>query len=125
MSSTLLVIAAVLLVILGVGHSIVGERYIIRHLVRRDDLPPVLGGQTFTAGVIRFAWHITSILAIGMAAVLTLLAVGADWRAIAIAVGVTCLVCAVLPVIYTRARHVSWAIFLAVGVLCIAAAIVG
>lgn len=125
MSSTLLVIAAVLLVVLGVGHSIVGERYVVRHLVRRDDLPPVLGGQAFTAGVIRFAWHITSILAIGFAAVLALIAFGADWRAIAIAIGVTCLVCAVLPVIYTRGRHVSWAIFVAAGGLCIAAAIVG
>jgi len=50
MSPTLLVIAAVLLAALGVLHSILGERLIIRSLVRRDDLPPVLGGQAYTAG---------------------------------------------------------------------------
>jgi len=125
MSSTLLVIAAVLLVALGVLHSILGERYIIRHLLGRDDLPSVLGGQTYTAGVIRFAWHITSLLAIGIAAVLALIAFGADWRGIAIAIGVTCLACAVLPVLYTRGRHLSWAVFGAAGVLCLVAAIIG
>lgn len=125
MSPTLLVIAAVLLAALGVLHSILGERLIIRSLVRRDDLPPVLGGQAYTAGVIRFAWHITSILAIGLAAVLAVIASGSDWRAIVIAIGVTCLACAVLPVISTRGRHVSWAVFLAAGVLCLAAAIIG
>jgi len=124
MSSTLLVIAAILLALLGVLHSIIGEASIIRPLLRRDDLPVVLGGQDYTAGVIRFAWHITSLLAIGLAVVLVLSAFGSNWRAIATAVGVMCLVCAVLPVVYTRGRHPSWAIFGVAGAICLAAAII-
>jgi hypothetical protein len=119
----LLLVAAALLVALGLFHSILGERYIIRRLLRRDDLPELFGGQAFTAGTIRFAWHITTLLALGIAAVLVLTAVDAGQRATVAAIGITCLACAVLPVVFTRGRHLSWAVFLLVGCLCLGAAV--
>lgn len=123
-AAPVLFIAAALLVALGAFHSILGERYIIRRLLRREDLPKLFGGREFTAGTIRFAWHITTLLAFGVAAVLVLAAVDADQRAVVAAIGITCLACAVLPIVFTRGRHLSWAIFLAAGVLCLVAAII-
>ncbi|MCP2638275.1 hypothetical protein K0817_017105 [Microbacterium sp. HD4P20] len=123
-AAPVLFIAATLLVALGLFHSILGERYIIRRLLRRDDLPKLFGGPEFTAGTIRFAWHITTLLAFGVAAVLVLAALDADQRAIVAAIGITCLACAVLPIIFTRGRHLSWAIFLVAGALCLVAAVV-
>lgn len=124
MAAPVLFIAAALLIALGLFHSFLGERYIIRRLLRRDDLPKLFGGQEFTAGTIRFAWHITTLLAFGVAAVLVLVALGADQRAVVAAVGITCLACAVPPVVFTRGRHLSWAVFLTAGVLCLVAAMI-
>ena len=115
----MLIAAAVLIAGLGLFHSILGERYIIRRLLRRDDLPRLFGGTTFTAGVIRFAWHTTTLLAFGLAAVLVLIALDAHESAILIALAVTFFACAVLPIIYTRGRHLAWLVFLLAGVLCL------
>lgn len=121
----MLITAAVLLVALGAFHSVLGERYIIRRLLRRDDLPKLLGGTTFTAGTIRFAWHITTLLAFGLAAVLVVLSRGGGDRAMLVAIGATLLACAVLPIVFTRGRHVSWLVFLVAGGCCVAAAVLG
>ncbi len=120
----MLIVAAALLVALGLFHSVLGERYIIRRLLRRDDLPKLFGGTSFTAGTIRFAWHITTLFAFGLAAVLVLAELGAGVAAMVLAVGVTSLACAVLPIVFTRGRHLSWLVFLAVGALCLGWAIV-
>ncbi|NLP84823.1 hypothetical protein HF576_13275 [Microbacterium sp. CFH 90308] len=119
----MLFIAAALLVALGLFHSILGERYIIRRLLRREDLPKLFGGREFTAGTIRFAWHITTLLALGVAAVLVLVAVDAEPRAVVAAIGITCLACAVPPLVFTRGRHLSWVVFLAAGTLCLVASL--
>lgn len=119
----MLLTAAILLAGLGVFHSVLGERYIIRRLLRRDDLPTLFGGTTFTAGTIRFAWHITTLLALGIAAVLVALAFELGERAILTTIGATLLVCAVLPIVFTRGRHLSWLVFLVAGGCCIAAAV--
>ncbi len=119
----MLLTAAALLVGLGAFHSILGERYIIRRLLRRDDLPELFGGTLFTAGTIRFAWHITTLLAFGLAAVLVLVALGAGTETVVAATGWTSLACAMLPVVFTRGRHLSWVVFLAVGALCLASTI--
>lgn len=118
----MLIVAAALIAVLGVAHSILGERYILRRLLRRDDLPRLLGGTSFTAGTIRFAWHITSLLALGLATVIALVALDAGDASILLAIGITFLACAILPVIATRGRHLSWAVFLAAGILCLVGA---
>src|SRR3989304_9726957 len=65
-----LVIAAMLTVGVGVAHSVLGERYIIRRLLRRNDLPKT---DAFTRQTIRFAWHLPPIAWFGLAAVLALI----------------------------------------------------
>ncbi len=43
-----LYIAALLLFLVGVAHSYLGERYILIRLFRREDLPKLFGGTQFT-----------------------------------------------------------------------------
>lgn len=117
-----LIAAAVLIAALGVAHSILGEKYIIGWLLKHD-LPRLFGGTSFTAGTIRFAWHITTVLFLGLAAVLVALALGAGPAIVVSVVGSTFIVSAVLPLWFTRGRHLSWVVLLAAGAICLGAAV--
>ncbi|KRC30570.1 hypothetical protein [Acidovorax sp. Root217] len=58
----MLAVAAALIWLTGLAHSFLGERYILIRLLRREDsLPKVLGSTAFTAGTLRFAWHLTTV----------------------------------------------------------------
>ena len=118
--STLLYIAASLVVAVGIAHSYLGERYILIRLFRRGDLPKILGSAAFTARTLRFAWHITSIAWLGLAAVLLVLALPpADSTALGMVVGCTFLAHGVVALVGSRGRHLSWPVFLAIGILAI------
>jgi hypothetical protein len=64
----MLVAAAVLMFLLGLAHSVLGERYLLIRLFRRPDLPTLFGGTAFTTQTLRFAWHLTTVIAWGLAA---------------------------------------------------------
>jgi hypothetical protein len=117
----MLIAAALLIGALGIAHSILGERYIITWLLRHD-VPKLLGGPQFAAGTIRFAWHVTTILALGIAAALVLVALDSSESSVVAAVGWTLVACALLPIYFTRGRHLSWVVFLAAGTLCLLSA---
>lgn len=141
--SVALVVAALLTFGLGIAHSVLGERYIVRRLLRRPDLPRLFGGDAFTRQTIRFAWHLTSIAWVGMGAVLLVLAGESAPRVVAYpdgdgvrvlwfppaavgtvlarVIGVTFLVSAVVAAVATRLRHLAWIVFLAIGVLALVA----
>lgn len=115
----MLQIAAVLIAVLGLAHSILGERYLLVRLFRRE-LPPLLGGTGFTRNTLRFAWHLTTVLALGLSAVLWQLAGAPSAARLAGTVG-GCLVAAgLLPLVFTRGRHLSWVVLFAAGGLCLA-----
>ncbi len=67
-----LVTAAVLVILTGLAHSILGERYILIRLFRRQELPE------FTKNTLRFAWHLTSVAWWGIASILLVLAYSGD-----------------------------------------------
>lgn len=69
----MLIIASLLLILCGLVHSILGERYILIRLFKCDNLPHIFGSDQFTKGTLRFAWHITSFAWFGFAALLVLL----------------------------------------------------
>jgi hypothetical protein len=50
--------AAVLIVGLGVGHSVLGERLILRRLDVASLPPTPFGGREATMGLVRAAWHL-------------------------------------------------------------------
>jgi hypothetical protein len=115
----LLKIAAVLIALLGFAHSYLGERYILIRLLRRGDLPRLFGGADFTRRTLRFTWHLTTVMALGIAAVLLQLADGATASALVRTLGWTFVVSGLLPLVHTRGRHLSWIVLFAAGALCL------
>jgi hypothetical protein len=113
-----LTLAAVLAVLLAAAHSILGERYILVRLFRRDNLPKLFGDVEFTKRTLRFAWHLTSVGWCGLGAILFLLgraplqdqAVG---RVVAVSFGLS----GVAALVGSRGRHPSWMVFFAIALL--------
>lgn len=114
----MLYFAAALIAILGLAHSILGERYILIRLFRRD-VPTLFGGMDFTRRTLRFAWHFTTVLAFGIAALLVQLAGGASTVMLTATIGWTLVLSGLLPLVHTRGRHLSWVVLFAAGGLCL------
>jgi hypothetical protein len=110
-----LTVAAVLAIALGVGHSYLGERYILTRLFRRSTLPPLFGSDVFTRRTIRFAWHLTSVAWWGMAALFWALGRGSVREALHV-LAVTFLVSGVITAVASRGRHLAWVMFIVIAV---------
>lgn len=112
--------AAFLAIAISAAHSYLGERYILIRLFRRVDLPKLFGSDDFTKQTLRFAWHITSVAWLGFAAILVLLARGQlSTPALGLIIGATFLVHSVIALVASRGRHLSWPVFLAIGLATI------
>lgn len=114
----LLYSAALLTALIGVAHSYLGERLILRRLFRTGNLPRLLGGTAFTQNTLRFAWHLTTVAWWGFAGLLVLLAhppitSSAIEQVIAIVFGIHFLI----TLIASRGRHFAWIFFLLIAVL--------
>lgn len=109
-------LAAALTFLLGLAHSVLGERFILIRLFRRADLPKLFGGTEFTTRTLRFAWHITTIAWWGMATLLWLAGSGElTERATLMVIGYSFVVAGLLPLVITRGRHLSWLVLFLVG----------
>lgn len=113
----LLVTSAVLLAGLLVFHSVAGERYIVRRLLRRDNLPKLFGADTFTKRTLRYAWHLLTIMGLALVALLAYASVepvaSPILHILAAALGAS----ALWGLAATRATHLSWILLLAIGAL--------
>jgi hypothetical protein len=117
-----LYLAAALIVAVGLAHSYLGERYLLRRLFRRADLPKLFGDVAFTKNTLRFAWHITSIAWFGLAAIVVQMAHPPTAPATTgLIVGICFLVQFAIALLGSRGKHLAWIAFLAVGVLVIGA----
>jgi hypothetical protein len=118
----MLITAAVLIWLTGLAHSILGERYILMRLFRRpDSLPKVLGSTAFTAGTLRFVWHLLTVVWWAVACVVYVLGGGAISRdGLLLVLGTASLVSAAFPLYFTRGKHLSWVVFLVAGALLLA-----
>ncbi|MFQ5524909.1 MAG: hypothetical protein ACE5GX_01480 [Thermoanaerobaculia bacterium] len=118
MSAPLLIAAAVL-ILCGIAHSYLGERYILMRLFRRDNLPRLFGSDWFTKRTLRWTWHITSLAWVGFAALLVLLARDAPPSPVALLqlIAATFLLTAAVAAIASHGRHLAWVAFLAIAVL--------
>ena len=114
----MLELAALVIFATGFAHSFLGERYLLIRLLRRDNLPKLLGSTEFTAGTLRFAWHITTVAWWAIAALL-LLASSGKLTTVAVleVVAAAAVLSAVLPIVFTRGKHLSWVAFLLIAVL--------
>jgi hypothetical protein len=114
--TVMLYIAAVLAAAIGIAHSVLGERYILVRLFRRDDLPKLFGGTQFTIRTLRFAWHITTIAWWGFAGVLVLLARrSASLPSLPLVLAVAFLASGALTLVISRGQHPAWLVFFFIG----------
>ncbi len=116
-----LLVAAALVIALGLVHSVLGERYILIRLFRRTDLPHLFGSDLFTRRTLRFAWHLTTVVWFGVAALLIIAArTGGTAMSIALigeVVAVTSGVSALVTLVGSRGRHPAWIVFLVIAIL--------
>jgi hypothetical protein len=114
-----LVTAAILTVLLAAVHSYLGERYILIPLFRRGDLPGLLGGTRFTQDTLRLAWHVTSVLALGIAGILVALAFpsGVEPWVYGWVIGTACAVSGLVALAGSNGRHLSWIVFFSIAAL--------
>ncbi len=119
----MLLVAAALIFLVGCAHSYLGERYLLIRLFKRGNLPELLGGTEFTRGTLRFAWHITTVAWWAFALLLVLAHVGQlSVTNVLYVIAGAALVSAVLPIMFTRGKHLSWVAFLLVAALVLFAA---
>jgi len=115
-----LYLAALLTFLIGIIHSVLGERYILTRLFRRDDLPKLFGSAEFTVRTLRFAWHVTTVAWWGFAAILILLAQPTlNKSTIGLVIGITFLVHFAIALLGSRGKHLSWIVFLAIAAISI------
>lgn len=113
----MLIAAGVLAVLLAIAHSLLGERYVLRRLFRRD-LPKLFGGVEFTKQTLRFAWHLTSVAWCGLGGVLLLLD-GSPQPSVGVVhvVAATFGVSGAVALAGSRGRHPSWLVFFLIAAL--------
>mgnify|MGYP000869520352 CR=1 FL=1 len=110
-----LMVAGLLTVLMALAHSIFGEQLILRPLARQMQTSPnrLLQSRLPT---LRFTWHITSVLGLGMAWLFFDCAQQSQLHPSQIlllrASSITFLVCFGIALIGSRAKHPSWLIFL-------------
>ena len=121
--TTMLFIAAFLAFVVGIAHSVLGERYILVRLFRRTELPKLFGSTLFTMRVLRFAWHLTTIAWWGFAVILVLLARrSVSPHNLYNVLAVTFLITGAITFAISRGRHLAWPVFLFIGGVCFYAA---
>lgn len=110
--------AITLILVLGLAHSYLGERYILMRLFKRGDLPKVLGSAEFTAGTLRFVWHLITLVWWGIAAILLQVSGPTlDTTMVLRILATVAFLSGLLPLFFTRGRHLSWIVFFAVAAL--------
>ncbi len=113
----LLYAAAFLAFAIGFAHSLLGEKYILTRLFRRENLPKLFGSTDFTIKTLRFAWHLTTIAWWGFAAILILLAhPPVHASSIGAVIACTFAVHFLVAAIGSKGRHLSWIVFLIIAI---------
>lgn len=117
----MLTAAALLAITIGLIHSYLGEKYILVRLFRQP-LPKLFGDDHFTKQTIRFAWHLLTVTWLGLAAVIYLLAAAQASRSnLLVVVGTTFATTALVALVASRGKHLSWIVFSAIAALCLMA----
>lgn len=109
-------LAAALFFLLGLAHSVLGERFILIRLFQREDIPKLFGGPDFTRRTLRFAWHITTVAWWGLAALLWQASAGElTQKSTLTVIGLTAVLSGLLPLVITRGLHLSWIVLFLIG----------
>jgi hypothetical protein len=118
---SLLLVAAILMLVTGAAHSVLGELLILRHMASFQGVPPLLGSLELTKRTLRFSWHLPTLLASGMALILlryTALAQLGDGETFVIrTISGAMLACSIVTLAVSRGKHPGWVAFLAIAAL--------
>ena len=118
--NVMLLVAGLLSALIGIAHSVLGERLLLGPLFERGDLPKLLGSAAFARRTLRFTWHLTTVLLLGigvMMMILSLAPLDSQSACILRVLAISFAVCSLLSLIGARARHFSWWVFLIISVL--------
>ncbi|PHI39101.1 hypothetical protein CBQ28_00865 [Pseudoalteromonas sp. GCY] len=113
----MIIAAALLLFLIGLVHSVLGEKYILIRLFKRDNLPHLFGSDWFTKRTLRFAWHLTTIAWWGIAAMLLMFYRQMDGEQVLYVMSGTFFISGLIALIASRAIHLSWVVFFAIAAL--------
>jgi len=109
-----LIIGSLTMVFLAGLHSYIGETRLLQQLLAKSDLPVLQGSVDYTKAIIRWAWHLTSVAWLGLAAIfIGLIQVSSQERQIfgIVLAGVLGL-SGIIAFMASRGRHLAWVFFL-------------
>ena len=113
--------SGLLTVILALIHSIVGEILIINPLQKVEGLPAMFGSVGLTKQTLRLAWHITTLLAFGLAAVLFYYSQFSAFDSSQIfvlkSISITYFASFFVALVGSRGKHIAWFVFLLAAIL--------
>jgi hypothetical protein len=101
-----MLITALCLTVLAIFHSYLGERYLLQPLLRWPNFPRLAIGEPFAKGTLRFAWHLTSLAWLALAA----MAIRGECSRVLLAIMLA--LSGILAHAFTRGRHAAWAVFI-------------
>ena len=112
--------AAVATLVTAFTHSYFGERRLISPLVASN---AGVMSRALAKQVIRFAWHLTSLLWVGQALLLVRMANDPSSldRAVIGGIGVLHLGAGLFDAVLTRGRHIGWPLLAVIGCFCLLA----
>ena len=120
-----LLLAAAILFLIGIMHTVLaewkGERTLVRRITRARLLDSSDAQDLVARRIVRLAWHLTSLTWCGIAAALTYLAFVEQTESLRMVVRIlasTFLLHSVLSLVIVRGKHTSWYMFLLVSLLC-------
>ena len=116
----LYLLAAGLVIALGIAHSYLGEKYILSRLFRAGVLPKVFSRPASAERTLRFAWHLTTLAWCGAGAMFFLLALGPlEATAIPGVLAAVFLATGAVTAYASRGRHFAWPVFVLIGLIAL------
>jgi hypothetical protein len=115
----MLAFTAILLVLVGAMHSVLGGRNLISPLLAREDFPIVLGSQRNGRLTLWFGWHALTLFWWAQAYVLWRMAddMTHAGQATLISWATACALIGLIALIVSKGKHLSWVFFLPVATL--------
>ena len=106
--------AAVLLISIGLAHSLIGERLLLIPLFHEKSVQ-LFRKKPYMKMVLRFAWHITTIAWWGLALVIIDFAYNENPSHLAVhSITATITLTGIIILYFSKGRHLAWIVFLAI-----------
>ncbi len=122
MTAIFLFASALTTLLTGFTHSFFGERRLIGPLAASND---GVMARPLAKQVLRLAWHLTTLMWVGQAALLLRAALNPLYRDVALIAGIGFfyVVVGLLDALFTRGKHIGWPLLTAIGVFALLALI--